>query len=106
MLVEHRADLKYKYWNSQSAVIMTDAKGSNHILEYLVEQDVDINYQNAQGETALMNAIRSGNKTNVELLLQFGADISLKNSDGRTALDIVKSEGLSEIAKFIETFQK
>ncbi|CAH0474004.1 unnamed protein product [Peronospora belbahrii] len=106
MLVEHGANVNLCNANSVSPVHVAVAYQTLPILRLLLKHDAFVNTKNNfDGKTPLHQAAQSGSLPMCKLLLNHGASIHYQTARGLNVVDVAKSHGHENIARYCLNFE-
>jgi ankyrin repeat protein len=84
------------------------AAGHNNLdmCRLLLDGRAEVNSRDENERTALHAAARIGRLSIVKLLVERGADVSLTDYYGRNASDLARSEGMTDVADWLDSVGK
>ena len=105
-LLANGADCNFSHHQNVTPLICAARSGRASVVKLLIDSGAAIDRFDASGRCALHYAAMNASCETFETLMSAGADISLKDNKGETPLDIIKSEGNTELLQIIDKYFK
>lgn len=102
-LLEQGAAVDEKDGAGNTALMGVCFKGYTEVARLLIDAGADVNARNGMGGTCLTFAVTFKREDMAHLLIEKGADIHAADAQGNTALVQAKMQGLTNLAKFMES---